>query len=115
MRHQVKINPKTLKNLKHTPTKKLQAIISENYTRGVNGTDYEPYRDIINEILWLRADKAAQASATARKRAIKKEHTKYLNEYKAFRSLLKTCGDSKELRDDINNSMRRYEEFCNAI
>ena len=40
-----------MNNFKFIPTYRLKEILSENYCRGVNGEDYEPYREELEDIL----------------------------------------------------------------
>lgn len=39
---------------KHIPTKKLKEILDSNYCTGVNGKDYEPIKEELQQILWER-------------------------------------------------------------
>jgi hypothetical protein len=41
-------------NLKHIPTKKLLEILSSNHCTGINGADYEPVKEELQQILWKR-------------------------------------------------------------
>lgn len=46
-----------MSRFKRVPTSRLEAILSDPYTRGVNGEDYEQYREEILEIVYRRAEK----------------------------------------------------------
>ena len=41
-------------SLKNWPTKKIKEVLDENYTRGVNGADYEEIRGELETELWER-------------------------------------------------------------
>lgn len=42
------------KHFECIPTKKLKEILDSNYTTGINGADYEQYKEELEEILWTR-------------------------------------------------------------
>jgi hypothetical protein len=46
-----------LRNLKFIPTWKIQEILDEPYNRGVNGKDYGPVKEELEQILWKRQGK----------------------------------------------------------
>ncbi len=43
-----------MSNLKYIPTWKIKQILSENYTRGTSGIDYEPIKQELENILYER-------------------------------------------------------------
>ena len=49
------------KNLKYIPTKKLQEILDSNHCTGIDGADYEPVREELEQILWERQNRQADA------------------------------------------------------
>lgn len=40
--------------LKYIPTKKIKEILNDPYTRGIDGRDYEPFKEILENILYER-------------------------------------------------------------
>jgi len=46
-----------MSTLKHIPIARIKAILGENYTRGVNGHDYEELKEELEAILWQRQAK----------------------------------------------------------
>ena len=43
-----------MKQLKYIPTKKLIEILDSHHCTGINGHDYGPYKDELEQILWER-------------------------------------------------------------
>lgn len=43
-----------MKNLKYIPTKKLQEILNSNHCTGIDGKDYGPVKEELEQILWER-------------------------------------------------------------
>lgn len=57
-----------MSRFKRVPTKRLEAIINDPFTRGVDGADYEMYRDEILGILYKRrANNLNEELSTAEK------------------------------------------------
>lgn len=50
----MKKDNRSYKNFQYWPTKKLLEIINEPYNRGINGHDYQPYIEEIQQIYWER-------------------------------------------------------------
>jgi len=46
-----------VKNLKYIPTWKIKEILNDPYCRGIDGADYQPYKDELEQILWNRLNK----------------------------------------------------------
>jgi len=44
-------------NLKFIPTKRLNTILADPYTRGIDGKDYGPLKEELQDIVWGRAEK----------------------------------------------------------
>lgn len=48
---------RTYQNFKYWPTEKLKQVLSHEFNQGINGADYRPYIDEINEVYQLRLNK----------------------------------------------------------
>ena len=46
-----------MSNLKYIPTWKIKEILNEPYCRGIDGKDYEPVKEELQQILWERQSK----------------------------------------------------------
>ena len=49
-----------MKNLKYIPTWKIEDILNDPYCRGIDGADYEPYKEELQQILWERQNKKGE-------------------------------------------------------
>lgn len=47
-----KKDTRTYKNFKYWSIDKLREVLNENYCRGWDGHDYEPYKEEMQQILW---------------------------------------------------------------
>jgi hypothetical protein len=52
-----KKDQRTYKGFKYWPTEKLKGVIDDDFCRGVNGADYEPFIDEIRNIYFERLNK----------------------------------------------------------
>lgn len=50
----------TYRNVDAMPTWKLKEILNDPYTRGIDGADYEPVREYLEQALWARYAKEDQ-------------------------------------------------------
>ena len=49
-----------MKNLKFIPTWKIVEILNHPYCQGIDGKDYGPYKEELQDILWQRQAKIAE-------------------------------------------------------
>ncbi len=54
--------------LRMIPTARIEEILSENYTRGLNDKCYEEHREELQDILWQRKDKLMEQQIKERER-----------------------------------------------
>jgi hypothetical protein len=47
----------SMKNFIYIPTWKIIEILEHPYCQGIDGKDYEPHKELLQEILWDRSDK----------------------------------------------------------
>ena len=48
------------KNLKYIPTWKIKEILNDPYCRGIDGKDYYPVKNELEDILFIREEKKLQ-------------------------------------------------------
>lgn len=101
------------KHLNNIPTLKLRSILSENYTRGVNGKDYEHCKDELANVLWDREDRQREINTDKRLNAINNEMESFTSSFKVFKSRLKREGDTQQLREDIRVKQEEFTQFLN--
>lgn len=46
-----------MRNIKYIPTAKLKQILDSHHCTGIDGADYEPVKDELNQILWERLNR----------------------------------------------------------
>lgn len=57
-----KKDTRTYKNFKFWPTEKLKSVVDDDYNRGVDGADYQPYIDEIKDVYYLRLNKVSEVN-----------------------------------------------------
>lgn len=104
-----------IKHLNKISTQTIKNILSENYTRGVDGKDYEQHKDELARILWKREDRQREILSQNREVDIDSKLVEFIASFKVFRYRLSREGNSIELRNDIRIKMNEYSTFCAFI
>lgn len=80
-----KSNP-NFRNLDYIPTWKIKDILAHPYCSGVDGQDYEPVKEELQDILWKREQETANERVKDYQRRLR-EHEKFmLNERRNIRN-----------------------------